>query len=166
MSATPVVSREILEEIRSARDEFDINAPLSDDEREMLGEVVRTKYAVDVAERAGVLGQLEDLEGDAFAKTETVAPGSESDYNALYAHYLKCQSITTMVAFKEGWDAFGELILMAYVRSKQKENREYRGEDPNKALALRLRQQEAEDFVKFIRAEVEAAAAVPKPTLK
>jgi hypothetical protein len=153
-------------EIHRAMEDFDVNAPLSDTERAMLGEIVTTKYRGDIAERAGIAQEVQEIEGDAFAATETVAPGSESDYNTLYAHYLKCQSIATLIAFREGWSAFEELVLKAYLLTRQREDRDYRGEDPHRALALRIRKQEAEDFVKFIRSEVEAAAATPKPTLK
>jgi hypothetical protein len=52
------------------------------------------------------------------------------------------------------------------VRERKRENAEYRGEDPNKAFSLRLRQQAAEDFVRFIRYMINEAVATPKPALE
>ena len=160
MKGIPIV------EIDKAFGDFDLNAKLSKKERRMLGEVIETKYRADIAERAGIAVELKDLEEDQFATTELVAPGEEGSYNALYAHYLKCQAIGTLVAFSEGWQAFEEVVLNTYVRARRKENNEFRGDDPNRAFSLRIRQQEAEDFLKYIKSEIVAAAQVPKPVLK
>lgn len=92
-------------------------------------------------------------------------PSAAEDYNSLYAHYLSCQALVALASFKEGWDAF-EGLLSRYVVERRRENSQYRGHDPNESMALRLKQQGAEDFRTFIRSSVNEAAAVKMPSLK
>ena len=144
-----------------AHQDFDLNKPLTEEELEAIGmgELVPPGRLSD----SPIVKDLEDVDDDGDSDL-IVATGD--DYNRQYLHFLSCQNIAALAAFEEGWQSFNELILKAYIKKCRRENKEYRGDDPNKAFSLRLREQAAEDFVQFIHAMVNEAAATPKPVLK
>ena len=152
-------------DVVNAQEKFDLNAPLTDEELVAAGMLAVLPSKLTQEASGPVLKDLDDL--DDVAPTDAVADFIDGDsYNGRYAHYLKCQALAALVAFDEGWSSFEELILKPYVRERKRENAEYRGEDPNKAFSLRLRQQAAEDFVRFIRYMINEAVATPKPALE
>jgi hypothetical protein len=153
-----------VKEILASVDQFDLNAPLTAEEVEQAGMLLVLPGAGKERAPAGVptLQDINEVADDGQADAVT----SGGDYNLQYLHYLRCQAVTALTTFDEGWKALEELALKAFVRRCKVENDEYRGSDPNKAFSLRLRQQTAEDFLRFIRAVVVEAAATPKPSLK
>ena len=156
---TLVLDLETSQEIFGSIDAFDMNAPLTEEEVRMMGQVVGKP------QQTQSFVPAHDIEDDTFE--ENVEPvNSESDYNALYAYYLKCQSVVTLIDFAEGWEAFKELVLKPFVKLQKQENKEYRGTSPNMAFALRTREQAAEDFMEFITARIDVLKQVPKPVLK
>lgn len=151
--------------IAQAQVDFDLNAPLTDQELILAGLVPLTATKEKPAIDAPIFKDLEDLED--VAPVDAVADFIDgNDYNKRYAHYLKCQALVALAAFEEGWQSLEELVLKPYVLARKRENAEYHGDDPHKAFSLRLRQQAAEDFMQFIRMMVAEAAATPKPVLK
>jgi len=153
------------DDILEANQNFDLNTPLTAAELVQAG--MLHVLLADRPQESGnpVLKDLDEVE-DA-APVDAVAEFINSDsYNARYAYYLKCQAIAALVAFDEGWKGFEELILKPYVQARKRENAEYRGDDPNKVFSLRVRQQAAEDFIRFIRVMLNEAIATPKPALE
>jgi hypothetical protein len=141
--------------------EFDLNQPLTDEELVELG------YKSPKVKASKELPLIKDLDETEDETVDDVSKFVDSNsYNSQYVHYLKCQSLAALAAFDEGWKSFEELVLKAYVRERKRENADYQGDDPNKAFSLRIRQQTAEDFVKFIRSMIQEAINTPKPTLK
>lgn len=154
-----VLEPEKLQAIRASVNQFDLNAPLTDDEILMMGQLAGKPQPVQSFTPA------HDIEEDTFE--ENVQPvNSESDYNAQYAYYLKCQNVVTLVSFEDGWESFKQLVLNAFLREQKLANKDYRGTNPHRASALRLREQAAEDFVKFVSTQIQALREVPKPVLK
>jgi hypothetical protein len=153
---------ELMESVLESRDQFDLSKGLTPQELATFGMLVESPEATRETVNVPVLKDLEDLEDPT---KDSVPVASGNDYNAQYAHYLRCQSLLSLVSFEEGWKSFENLVLKAYVYARRREDAEYRGSDPNKALALRIRKQESEDFVKFIRAMIVEAVNVPKPVL-
>lgn len=159
MSTKPlVVEPELREEIEAAINQFDLHTDLTEEELRMMGQSP-------TPEQIANFKPAQHIEEDKF-ETNTEPVASETDYNARYAYYLKCQSIVDLISFKEGWDSFGQLVLKPFLVEQKQANREYRGTNPNDAFALRLREQCAEDFITFIDAVIEDLKAVPKPVLK
>jgi len=150
--------------IQSSLNDFDLTAPLTDEELQAMGMLATLPN--DTERRVGV-PLLKDLdeEDDTPPVDVVLAVTDENSYNVLYAHYLRCQALAALVAFEEGWKSFEELVLKAYVQQRRAENKEYKGDDPNKAFSLRIREQTAEDFVKFIKAVVAEAVSTKKPVL-
>lgn len=155
-----------LEDIGKSRSAFDINAPLTEEEVMAVG-MAMTLPAITENPRttAAAVPLLKDLDL-AEEEDESDVPVAHDDYNAAYAHYLSCQALTALVAFNEGWEALEKTILKRFVAARRAENAEYRGDDPNRAFSLRVRQQAAEDFLLFIRSSVQEAKATPRPVLK
>lgn len=155
----------VFQEIIDAQRQFDITTPLTDDELKSVGMLVDHGEGKQSTPEINVpiLQDLDEI-NDSPVGEKTPAVGTEN-YNSRYAHYLQCQAILALVAFDEGWKSFEQLALLAYVNDRRRENSEYRGDDPNKSFSLRLKQQAAEDFVKFIRMVVHEAANTPKPSL-
>jgi len=144
--------------------EFDLGRKLTDEEALAAGQMLANQERLEKELVEGPV--LHDIEEDGFASSDSVSvPAGTMDYNRRYAHYMKCQSIATLAAFEEGWKAFEEMVLNAYVQMRRREDSEYSGEDPNRAFLIRARKREAEDFVKYIRASVEESKSVQKPIL-
>ena len=154
--------------ILKANQDFDLNAPLTEEELIQTGmvTVLPSRPSPAASESTTpVLKDLDEMEDD--SPVDAVADFIDgSSYNGRYQHYSKCQAIAALVAFEEGWESFEELILKPYVQERKRENKEYRGEDPNKAFSLRLKQQAAEDFVRAIRIGINEAVTTPKPALE
>ena len=147
--------------VQDAQREFDLNREITEEELVQLG-LKKAAPPVRLVDSPTVK-DLNDVDDDGDSDL-VVTTGD--DYNRQYLHYLSCQSIAALAAFEEGWESFNELVLKAYVKKCKRENKEYRGDDPNKAFSLRLREQSAEDFVQFIHAMIQEAAATQKPVLK
>jgi hypothetical protein len=154
-------------EIDASMESFDIGAPLTAKELEyagMLGVLpaVQPKQVSSVTEMP-LLREIEDVEDP---ETDAVAAlADRNDYNVQYVRYMRCQALAALAAFTEGWSALEEMALKDFVRNVKRENDEYRGTDPNKSFSLRIRQQTAEDFLRFIRQVVNEAIMTPKPAL-
>lgn len=148
-----------LADIRGSLDSFDMEAPLNEEEQRMLGHLTASKT------KQPASAAVQDIEEDAFVE-EVIPAESQQDYNAQYENYIQAQNIVTLASFKDGWEAFQELILKAFLRKCHRENKEYRGTDPNAAFAHRLREQTAEDFYSYINLMVAEAKLVPKPVLQ
>lgn len=158
-----VIDQGTSEAISSSIETFDLNAPLTAHEIEMMGQVIennrgRSEKSVTVKKH------VKEIEDDEFEQN-TAPADSELDYNAKYAYYLKCQNVVTLIDFSDGWESFQELVLKPFVKEQRKANKEYRGVDPNKAFTLRIREQTAEDLLKFIDAMIGSLKEVPKPVL-
>lgn len=157
-----------LESITRSQADFDINRPLTEDELTLAGQLLSLPGTREPRKRTVSLSQpplLKDL--DLLEEPEQAGePTAIEDYNAVYSHYLGCQALVALASFKEGWEALEKQVFEKYVRERRLANAQYRGHDPNESFALRLKQQAAEDFLVFIRASVNEAAAVQKPVLK
>ena len=140
--------------------EFDLNRALTDKELEELG---FKNPEVKADRESPVIKDLDEMDDETVDDTSKFV--DSNSYNTQYVHYLKCQLIAALAAF-EGWESFNELVLKVYVRERKRENADYQGDDPNKAFSLRIRQQTAEDFVRFIRLMVQEAINTPKPVSK
>ena len=163
--ATPTqkITAEDLENIRKSRDQFDLSAELTPVERQMLGEIVRESTDERVLDEPV---RIKDIEEDDFTAIDVVdLVMNNREYNERYAYYVRCQTLATLVAFEDGWNNFQDMVLKAYVRMRRMENKEYRGDDRDKAHALRLKQQAAEDFVSFINSSMQEARNYPKPNV-
>jgi hypothetical protein len=152
------LSEQELADIRGSLDSFDMEAPLNETEQKMLGEwVAPQKQAATTA--------VQEIEEDTFVE-EVVPAETQQDYNAQYAYYVKAQALVTLAAFEEGWEAFQEMVLKSFLRKCRRENKEYRGSDPNVAFSYRLKEQAAEDFYSYINVMIAEAKIVPKPVLQ
>jgi len=155
--------------LRSSVANLDINAPLTPEEYAMMGQALEQwgDDAPSANKLPDVAVKLHDFDEDTFAPTG-VQPVADTnkDYNQLYAHYLKCQSLVTIMAFEEGWKNFKEMVLYAYVKMKIRESKEYTGDNRDKLSNLAIRLRTAEDFVRFIETSMAEATAVQKPVLK
>jgi len=160
-------------DIADSRQTFDLGVPLTREELIRVG-LLGVLPGVDVpapgsAESFPVIEERELEDEVLAAATDAVdavgALVASEGYNARYQHYLRCQAIATLVAFAEGWSAFEELVLKAYVDAQRREDAGYRGDDANKAFVLRVKARAAEDFLTFIRVSVVEAATTPKPIL-
>lgn len=158
-----VLEAEKLDAIRSSVSQFDLEAPLTDEEVQMMG------HTGSIPDREKDAPQsfkpAQDIEEPGFVESTTQV-ASELDYNSQYAYYLKCQSVITLISFEEGWESFQQFVLKPFLNIQRQENKEYRGTNPNDAFALRLREQTAEDYLVFINAVIEDLKSVPKPVLK
>jgi hypothetical protein len=153
-----------LNDIQMSRENFDLSTPLTEQELEYAGMALGTKTRPRDSVETPILKDLEDVEIDQPVDAVDTFQDGRS-YNAQYMRYLKCQALASLVAFEEGWKAFEEVVLKAYLVKKKLDNDSYRGDDPNKAFSLRLRKQEAEDFVKYMRSVIAEAVSTPKPVL-
>jgi hypothetical protein len=157
---------EISQGIDSSMGAFDLTAGLTNQELEyagMLGVLPALgPKAVESAPKMPLLQEIEDVDTPQADAVEALA--DRGSYNQQYIHYMKCQALAALVAFTEGWSALDD-VLKFYVRQVKRENEEYRGTDPNKAFALRVKQQTAEEFLKFIRRSINEAVVTPKPVL-
>jgi hypothetical protein len=158
------IEPETFNEIGASRENFDLSAPLTEQELEYAGMVTGKATRSKDTTETPILKDLEDLEPEQPTDAVAVFMDGKS-YNTQYVRYLKCQALASLVAFEEGWKAFEEIVLKAYLVRKKLENDNYRGDDPNKAFSLRLRKQEAEDFIKYMRAVIAEAVNTPKPVL-
>jgi hypothetical protein len=157
----------INQEIDGSVDAFDLRSPLTEDELVYAGLLgvlpgLEAKRAQAPAPEMPLLQEIEDVDPLPVDAVEALA--DRGSYNEQYVHYMKCQALAALVAFTEGWSAL-EDVLKFYVRQAKRENEEYRGTDPNKAFSLRVKQQTAEDFLKFIRRSINEAVVTPKPVL-
>jgi hypothetical protein len=159
--------REIDESVSSSADTFDLRAPLTEDELVYAGLLgvlpAFTPKLVTPVEEIPLLRDIEDSEEPVVDAIEALT--DRGSYNQQYAHYMRCQALVALAAFTEGWSVFETMALKSFVTRARRSNEEYRGSDPNKAFELRIKQQTAEDFIKFIRAVVNEAIATPKPAL-
>lgn len=145
--------------VEHSANQFDMGAGLTDGEKALVGLLREAENSKSVSPVT-----VKDLEEDMFSSQEEVIPSSgNDDYNRQYAYWTRCQSLLALKEYEEGWTAFEELVLAPYVQLRQRENAAYSGSDRDEVFALRLRQREAEDFLKHIRSCFEEAAAVCKP---
>ena len=151
-------------DIQASESTFDLNSVLTREEQEMMGVIVASMPKEAPVLKSPVLKDLEDVDDEpAVDAVEAVTDGSA--YNQRYAHYMRCQALAALVAFDEGWKAFEDLVLKVYLLARRRENKDYKGDDPNKAFSLRIREQTAEDFMKFIHAMLAEAVNTPKPSI-
>lgn len=159
------IDPETLSDIRGSLDVFNLSAPLTDEELALAG--MMSALPGEVTSRLKSMPAVRDLDdvSDDSPIDAVAAVLDGTSYNIQYAHYLRCQALASLVAFEEGWKSFEELILKAYVVARRRENKEYKGDDPNKAFSLRIREQVAEDFIGFIQSVIFEAVNTPKPSL-
>jgi hypothetical protein len=170
MAARVLLEREqeLERQIETSKGTFDLTAPLTDEELAQAGMLFSLPGSPTVKvnlnqEEMPLLQEIEDVEEAPVDAVEGLT--DRQDYNVQYVRYMRCQAITALAAFTEGWSAFEELALKAFVKQAKFEDERYRGEDPHKAFSLRVRRQAAEDFFRFIRQVVSEAQATPKPSL-
>jgi hypothetical protein len=158
---------EIDVEISDSQQLFDLSAPLTEEELARSGMLLNlpgTERPREVLQNTmPLLQEIEDVEEAPVDALEGLV--DRNGYNVQYVRYMKCQAITALASFAEGWSAFEELALKAYVRQRKFEDEQYRGDDPHKGFSLRVKRQAAEDFFRFIRQVVSEAQATPKPSL-
>lgn len=160
-----VIDQQTFEEIVESQSALDMSAPLTDEELEHFGMVVGKTPTPKEENSTPVLKDLDDVE-EAPASEDAVAVYADGkSYNTQYVQYLQCQALASLIAFEEGWKAFENLVVKPYLVMRKRENDGYRGDDPNKAFSLRVKKQESEDFVKFMRAKIAEAINTPKPVL-
>jgi|SRR6267142_1607416 len=151
--------------INDSLEQFDLNSPLTEEELRVAGMLtVLPSMRRDSIEATPVLQDIEDP-GDDTSVDVVASFVNRDDYNAQYAHYMRCQALAALVAFTDGWKSFEEMVLKTYVSARRLENSGYKGDDPNKAFSLRIREQTAEDFMRFIKVMINEAITTPKPTL-
>lgn len=150
--------------VSESYDLFDLNAPLSDSEKLLAGLLSDSQPA----QQSVAQVKIKDIEEDELQNPpeKGVLTQTDDEYNQAYAHWTRCQAVVALRKFDEGWKAFDELILRAYVRARKAENKAYAGEDRDRSFALRLRERAAEDFYRFILQQVEEAEQVPRPASK
>jgi hypothetical protein len=159
----------IEDEIASSQAVFDIGAPLTDRDLAQAGMLLNLPGGGSAEPKEALrntmplLQEIEDVDEAPIDAIEGLT--DRNSYNLQYVRYMKCQAIMALAAFEEGWSAFEELALKAYVKKAKFEDEQYRGDDPNKAFSLRVKRQAAEDFFRFIKGVVAESAATPKPTL-
>lgn len=154
-----------IEDIDRSFSNFDLNAPLTDEELKKSGMVLSLPSVKQAT--SGGMPLLQDIEDTNDEPVDAVAVVTEVEaYNQQYAHYLRCQSLAALVSFAEGWKSFEDLALKAFVQRCRRDDEEYKGDDPNRSFKLRIRKQTAEDFVKFIQGVVNESIMTPKPSLK
>lgn len=155
-------------DIKQSISDFDLNSPLTKKEITEAGLLLALPVQLDEEARrpeseVPLLKDIEEIEPESFDAVQAFT--DNNGYNQQYVHYLRCQSLVALTSFEEGWKSFEEMVLKEFVRRCKRDNGDYRGDDPNRAFSLRVRQQTAEDFLKFIRGMVSEAAATPKPSL-
>lgn len=139
--------------------QFDLGAELTEGEKALVGLLREAENDKSVSPVT-----VKDLEEDMFSPQEDVKPTAGNDeYNQQYVYWTRCQALLALKGYEEGWAVFEELVLNPYVQLRRRENAGYTGNDRDEAFALRLRQREAEDFLKHIHSCFEEAAAVRKP---
>lgn len=158
---------EIDNEVDKSLHSFDLTAPLTEEElvySGMSGVLPGGDKALANHEREMPL--LQEIEDNEEAQVDAVETFTDrNSYNVQYVRYMKCQAILALAAFTEGWSAFEELALKAYVKQAKLTDEQYRGDDPHKAFSLRVKRQAAEDFFKFVKGVIAEAAATPKPSI-
>jgi hypothetical protein len=157
------------EEIGASLSQFDLNRPLTVAELVQSGMLtVLPSDAKEIisGESMPVFKDINDLNDEPPVDAVAEYMDGSDGYNFRYAHYLRCQALASLAAFEEGWKSLEELVLLEYVRQRQRADREYQGNDPNTAFALRIKRQTAEDFVKFIQVMIAEAISTPKPALE
>ena len=149
------------DEIIATQRAFDLNAPLTEAERLLMANELDVSLTP-----AQDAPRLRVIDEDVFAATDVSAvANNQNDYNQLYAHYLGCQALATIVAYEEGWEAFQKKVLSPYIQARKGEEEGYTGDDRDKIYALRLRRTAAMDFARYIMTVMIEAAEVPKPSL-
>ncbi len=160
--------QELERQIEASKGTFDLTAPLTDEELARAGMLSSlpgsptARVNLNQAEMP-LLQEIEDVEEPPVDAIEGLT--DRQDYNVQYVRYMRCQAIVALASFTEGWSAFEELALKAFVKQAKFNDEQYRGEDPHKAFSLRVRRQAAEDFFRFIRQVVAEAQATAKPSL-
>ena len=112
--------QELERKIQESKGTFDLTAPLTDEELARAG--MLSSLPGSPAARVNHLNQaempllqeIEDVEEPPVDAIEGLT--DRQDYNVQYVRYMRCQAIVALASFTEGWSAFEELALKAFVR--------------------------------------------------